>query len=87
MARDLVEPGEFLEVYVDTPLDVAEARDPKGLYKKARAGEIRNFTGVDSPYEPPLNAELSIDTTRDSADALADRVVEYLRRGGYLGRI
>ena len=87
MARDLVEPGEFLEVYVDTPLAVAEARDPKGLYKKARAGAIRNFTGVDSPYEPPLNAEFALDTTKDSAEELADRVVEYLRRGGYLGRI
>ncbi len=86
MARELVEAGEFLEVYVDTPLAVAEARDPKGLYKKARAGAIRNFTGVDSPYEPPLKPELAIDTTNHSAEELADRVVEYLRRGGYLGR-
>jgi bifunctional enzyme CysN/CysC len=86
MARDLVEPGAVLEVYMDTPLAVAEARDPKGLYKKARAGAIRNFTGVDSPYEPPLTAELTLDTTTDRAEELADRVVAYLRRGGYLGR-
>jgi bifunctional enzyme CysN/CysC len=86
MARELVEPGEFLEVHVDTPLAVAEARDPKGLYKKARAGAISHFTGVDSPYEIPVNPELVLDTTKDSADVLADRVVEYLRRGGYLGR-
>ncbi len=86
MARELVEAGEFLEVYVDTPLAVAEARDPKGLYRKARAGQIVNFTGVDSPYEAPIDPELILDTTHDSADQLADKVVEYLRRGGYLGR-
>jgi bifunctional enzyme CysN/CysC len=65
---------------------VAEARDPKGLYRKARAGQIVNFTGVDSPYEAPIDPELILDTTHDSADQLADKVVEYLRRGGYLGR-
>jgi bifunctional enzyme CysN/CysC len=87
MARDLVEPGEFLEVFVDAPLEVAEARDPKGLYKKARAGEIRNFTGIDSPYEPPLAADIRLDTTSASADDLADAVVARLRSGGYLGRL
>jgi bifunctional enzyme CysN/CysC len=86
MARELVEANEFLEVYVDTPLAVAESRDPKGLYKKARAGAIVNFTGVDSPYEAPLNPDLVLDTTEESADRLADAVVEHLRRGGYLGR-
>ncbi len=63
MARDLVEDGEFLEIFVEAPLAVTESRDPKGLYKKARAGEIRNFTGIDSPYEPPLRADLGLDTT------------------------
>jgi bifunctional enzyme CysN/CysC len=53
MARELLEAGEFVEVFVDTPLAVAEARDPKGLYRKARAGELKNFTGIDSPYEAP----------------------------------
>ena len=87
MARELVGPGEFLEVFVDAPLTVAEARDPKGLYKKARAGEIRNFTGIDSPYEPPLNADIRLDTTSASADELAERIVDRLRAGGYLGRL
>ena len=86
MARELVEPGEFLEVYVDTPLAVAEARDPKGLYKKARSGAIRNFTGVDSPYEPPAEPDLVLDTTEESADVLAEQVIDHLRRSGYLGR-
>jgi bifunctional enzyme CysN/CysC len=87
MARELVEPGEFLEVFVDAPLSVAEARDPKGLYKKARAGEIRNFTGIDSPYEPPLKADIRLDTTSASAEELADRIIDRLRAGGYLGRL
>ena len=87
MARDLVEAGEFLEVFVDAPLEVAEARDPKGLYKKARAGEIKHFTGIDSPYEPPLAADIHLDTTRASADELADRIIDRLREGGYLGRL
>ena len=87
MARELVEAGEFLEVFVDAPLEVAEARDPKGLYKKARAGEIKHFTGISSPYEPPLAADIHLDTTATSAEDLADVVVERLRRGGYLGRL
>jgi bifunctional enzyme CysN/CysC len=87
MARELVEPGEFLEVFVDAPLSVAEARDPKGLYKKARAGEIRNFTGIDSPYEPPLKADIRLDTTTASAEELADRIIDRLRAGRYLGRL
>ena len=67
MARELFDEGEFLEVFVDTPLEVAEGRDPKGLYAKARAGELANFTGIDSPYEPPEHAELTLDTTSLSA--------------------
>ena len=63
LARDRVEDGEFIEIHVDTPLDVAETRDPKGLYAKARAGELAHFTGVDSPYEPPEHPEIHIDTT------------------------
>jgi bifunctional enzyme CysN/CysC len=78
MARERFEPGEFLEVYVDTSLAEAERRDLKGLYAKARAGQIRNFTGIDSPYEPPENAELVLDTLRYSPEALADQVVARL---------
>ncbi len=85
MARGLVAEGEFLEVFVDAPLEVAEARDPKGLYKKARAGEIVNFTGIDSLYEPPVSPELHLHTDETDADTLADRIVEGLRSGGYLG--
>jgi bifunctional enzyme CysN/CysC len=86
MARELVGDGEFLEVFVEAPLEVAEARDPKGLYKKARAGEIQHFTGIDSPYEAPLTPDIRLDTTTASADELAERVVARLRSSGYLGR-
>jgi bifunctional enzyme CysN/CysC len=75
MARDLFAPGEFLEVYVDTSLQEAERRDQKGLYAKARAGQIRNFTGIDSPYEVPEHAELVLDTLHETPEALADQVV------------
>jgi len=84
MARELVDAGEFIEVFVDAPLAVVEARDPKGLYRKARAGEIKHFTGIDSPYEPPLAPDLRLDTTLADADELADRVLDYLQRGGYV---
>jgi bifunctional enzyme CysN/CysC len=80
MARELLPEGEFFEVFVDTPLAVAEARDPKGLYKKARRGELRNFTGIDSPYEPPEHAEMRLDTTRIDPAEAADSIVEHLRR-------
>ena len=63
MARERVEPGEFCEVLFDTPIGVAEQRDPKGLYRKARRGDLKNFTGIDSPYEAPTDPELRIDTT------------------------
>jgi bifunctional enzyme CysN/CysC len=82
MVRGLVEKGEFFEIFVDAPLELAEQRDPKGLYRKARAGEIRNFTGIDSPYEPPMSPDLRLDTATASADALADLVVDHLRRSG-----
>ena len=85
MARELVEAGEFVEVFMDTPIEVCEDRDPKGLYAKARAGEIKNFTGIDSDYEPPENPELVLDSRAHSPDALADQVIRYLRDNGYLG--
>ena len=84
MARELLEAGEFLEVYVDTPLDVAEARDPKGLYKKARRGEIKHFTGIDSPYEAPKSPDLRIDTTELNPEQAADRIVHQLEERGFL---
>lgn len=79
MARSLLPQGEFLEVFVDVPLEVAEQRDPKGLYRKARRGEIRNFTGIDSPYEPPENPDVHIDTTRVPVERAAQSVMERLR--------
>ena len=84
MARAMVEADEFCEVFVDTPLEVAESRDPKGLYRKARAGELANFTGVDAAYEMPESPDLRIDTTRVSVEAAADRVITWLHRGGRL---
>ncbi|GAU01118.1 sulfate adenylyltransferase subunit CysN [Burkholderia stabilis] len=80
MARALVGPDEFVEVFVDTPLAVAEERDPKGLYKKARRGELKHFTGIDSPYEPPAQPELRVDTVAESPEQAADRIVAYLLR-------
>jgi adenylyl-sulfate kinase len=79
MARALMEPGEFVEVFVNTPLAVAEARDPKGSYRKARRGELQNFTGLDSPYEPPDSPEVTLDTVALSAEQAADVVLEALR--------
>jgi bifunctional enzyme CysN/CysC len=81
-ARASVGPGEFLEVFVYAPLAVAEARDPKGLYKKARRGELKDFTGIDSPYEEPQYPELRIDTTRLTPEQAADTIIEQLRRNG-----
>ena len=70
--------GDFVEVFVDTPLEVAESRDVKGLYRKARAGELRNFTGIDSPYEAPEAPEIRIDTTAISAEDAAEQIVDWL---------
>jgi bifunctional enzyme CysN/CysC len=78
MARELFEPGEFVEVFVSTPLEVAEGRDAKGLYAKARAGRIPNFTGIDSPYEAPEHAELVLDTVNETPEALAQQVIARL---------
>ena len=82
MARALFGEGEFFEIFVDTPLQVAEGRDPKGLYKKARRGELKNFTGIDSPYEAPDKPELRVSTIEMSPEAAADLVVEFLRSRG-----
>ena len=78
MVRKMLPEGEFIEVFVDTPLAEAEKRDAKGLYAKARAGELKNFTGIDSPYEAPDDAEIRIDTTQMSAEAAANLIVEEL---------
>lgn len=82
MARGLLGEGEFIEIYVNTPLAVAESRDPKGLYKKARSGQLKNFTGIDSPYEAPENPEIALDTTSLSADQAAERVIDDLKMRG-----
>ena len=79
--------GDFVEMFVDAPIEVCEARDPKGLYKKARAGELKGFTGIDDPYEAPLKPELVLDAARRSAEELADEVVAYLGAAGKLGII
>ena len=84
MARDLLEDDEFFEIFVDAPLDVCEQRDPKGLYKKARAGEIPNFTGIGSDYEPPENPELRLAAGTDSADNLATQVITMMRAKGII---
>lgn len=84
MVRQLVGAGEFIEIHINTSLDVCEQRDPKGLYKKARAGEIRHFTGIDSDYEAPLAPELLLDTGRLSVEAAAAEVVAYLQAQGYI---
>jgi bifunctional enzyme CysN/CysC len=84
MARQLLEAGEFIEVHVDTPLEVAEARDAKGLYRKARRGELKNFTGIDAPYEAPQSPELRINTVDCTADEAAERVLALLEARGIL---
>jgi bifunctional enzyme CysN/CysC len=84
LARELMQPGEFFEVFVDTPLAEAEKRDPKGLYKKARRGELRNFTGIDSPYEPPEAAEIHLRTALYSPEAAAEQILNQLREAGML---
>jgi adenylylsulfate kinase len=74
--------GDFVEVFVDAPIEVCEARDPKGLYKKARAGELKGFTGIDDPYEAPQKPELVLDAGKKTPEALADEVLAYLRANG-----
>jgi bifunctional enzyme CysN/CysC len=84
MARDLFEEGEFFEVFVDTPLGICEDRDPKGLYKKARAGEIKNFTGIDSDYEPPERADIHLDAGRAPAEDLVAELIEILQKSRFI---
>ena len=79
LARSLMDEGEFVEVFVDTPLSEAEKRDVKGLYAKARRGELKNFTGIDSPYEAPEHAEIHLDTTKLTPEEAAEQIVAWLR--------
>jgi adenylylsulfate kinase len=82
--RASMKPGEFIEIYVKVSLEAAEKRDPKGLYKKARAGEIKGFTGIDDPYEAPEKPEILIDTETCSPEEAAKQILAYLENGGYL---
>ncbi len=85
--RNTLNEGEFVEVFVDTPIEVCEQRDPKGLYKKARAGEIKGFTGIDDPYEEPLAAELVLMAAEKTPDVLADEVIDYLKDKGIISAL
>ena len=85
LVRNLFPKGQFLEVFVDSSLEVCEKRDPKGMYKKARNGEIANFTGISSPYEKPIKPEMYIDNNDDaSLDALSNKIIDYLVENKYL---
>lgn len=86
MARNMMQDGEYIEIFVDTPLEVAELRDVKGLYKKARAGEIKNFTGIDSPYEAPQAPEVTINTVENTPEEAAEQLIEYMLEKGILPR-
>lgn len=87
MVRSILEPGEFIEVHIDTPLNVCEQRDPKGLYKKARAGMIPHFTGIDSPYEIPENPEIRIDSSAQPIEVSVHQIMAHLHEKGYLPAI
>ena len=87
LVRDTAAEGEFLEIFVDTPLETAIARDPKGLYKRALAGQIKNFTGVDQPYEPPEDPELVLRSAEASAEVLADQVIADLEKRGMIAKL
>ncbi len=84
LVRNLVENGEFIEIYVKCPLEVCEQRDVKGLYKKARAGIIKNFTGIDDPYEEPENPEIIVETDKESLEESVNKIIKYLEKKGYL---
>ncbi|MCG6162384.1 adenylyl-sulfate kinase, partial [Leptospira bandrabouensis] len=84
MVRDLFSENEFIEVYISTPLGVCESRDPKGLYKKARIGEIPNFTGIGSPYEEPVNPEIKIDTNVLDVESAINIIAKLLEKGNYI---
>jgi adenylylsulfate kinase len=82
--RAILEPGEFVEIFMDTPIEICEQRDPKGLYKKARAGQLKGFTGIDDPYEAPEKPELVLDGGKKGIDELADEVIVFLNQRGLL---
>ncbi|CAK2439134.1 adenylyl-sulfate kinase [Vibrio crassostreae] len=82
--RSILGESQFVEVFIDTPIDVCEQRDPKGLYKKARAGEIKHFTGIDSEYQVPLTPEIHVETAKHSIETCAEQIVSYLNEKGYL---
>ena len=84
MARELLSEGEFIEIFVDAPLDVCETRDPKGLYSKARTGQLKNFTGIDSAYEAPTNADIVLNSKDNDPATLSEQVMEYLQAGYYV---
>jgi len=84
LVRDLVKDGEFLEIFIDTPLEICESRDPKGLYKKARAGEIKDFTGIDSPYEVPNLPDIHIVNDKVSIQKACQQIFDYLIEKGYI---
>ena len=84
MARELLEPGEFIEIFVDTPLEDAEKRDPQGLYNKARRGDLKHFTGIVSPYERPENPEITIDTRAMNAEQSAEQIIGVLLQKGII---
>ena len=84
MARELLSEGEFIEIFVDSPLDVCETRDPKGLYSKARTGQLKNFTGIDSAYEAPTNADIVLNSKDNDPATLSEQVMEYLQAGHYV---
>ena len=79
MARDLLEKDEFIEIFIDTPIEECEKRDPKGLYKKVREGKLKNFTGIDSKYEKPNSSELVLQTISETPENLVDEIINYLK--------
>ena len=84
LVRNLVEKDEFIEIFIDTPLEVCENRDPKGLYKKARAGEIKNFTGIDSPYEQPVKADIHIMNDNITIEKACEQIIDFLIGNNYI---
>jgi len=86
LAASKLAPGEFIEVFIDTPIEICEQRDPKGLYKKARAGEIKDFTGIDSAYEAPENPQIHIESSGKSVEQCAQQVVDYLIEHGFIAK-
>ena len=84
IVKKLMESDEFIEVFIDTPLNICENRDPKGLYKKARKGEIPNFTGISSPYEKPINPQIHIKTEQKNIKESRDQIIDYLKNKGYI---